>query len=175
MGESVLILDDNLPLLRGLQRALSRHGKRDIYATSDPDEAICYALAERPECAVVDVFLGPGRPTGFDVVAQLRRKQDRIRAVMMSGAWSESYRDLALGFGAIELLEKPFLFPQLTRLLFGAAECHVEDTLIGAKVKHIRRVLEVCQGNRSEAARWLGIRRTTLQKMLRSLNDDAAL
>jgi len=50
-----------------------------------------------------------------------------------------------------------------------------EWTLERVEREHMRRVLEVADGNKSEAARRLGVSRKTLERKLQSRSDDSAV
>src|SRR5262249_61839132 len=66
----VLVVEDERKVLRGLERGLRAEGY-EVLAAADGEEGLRLALAQRPDCVVLDLML-PGRP-GLEVLAELRR------------------------------------------------------------------------------------------------------
>jgi len=122
---------------------------------------------EEPEGAIVDGLLGPGRCSGYELVEELKRERPMMRVWMLSGSATDDYRELALRVGAEDLIEKPFIYAELTRAIFGHAEYAPEDSIHAAKSRHVQNVMRACDGNKSEAARCLGITRSAFQKNLK--------
>jgi ActR/RegA family two-component response regulator len=138
-----------------------------MHGARDPDAALEIARREEPQAAIVDGMLGPGRRTGYDLVIDLKRELPDLRAWMLSGSASQEYRDLALRVGAEDLLEKPVLYSELTRAIFGHAEYAPEDSIHAVRTRHVENVMRACDGNKSEAARCLGVPRSAFQKSLK--------
>lgn len=166
---SVLVVDDDVGIVDALTATLRRTRGRVVYGARDPDVAREIALRERPEGAIVDGILGPGRRTGYELVAELKRELPRLRMWMLSGSATDEYRELALRAGAEDLFEKPPLYAELSRAMFGRVEHAPEDSMQSIKERHVEHVMRACEGNKSEAARCLGIERSTLQKNFKKL------
>src|SRR5258706_5975294 len=79
---TLLIVDDDAPLLNRLARAMERRGF--VVRTADSVAAgIQAAQSSPPDYAVVDLRLGDG--SGLDVVAALRAARADTRIVMLTG------------------------------------------------------------------------------------------
>src|SRR5579863_4830998 len=80
-ARTLLIVDDDAPLLNRLARAMERRGW-DVRTADSVSSGIQAAQAAAPEFAVVDLRLGDGN--GLDVVAALRAARADIRIVMLT-------------------------------------------------------------------------------------------
>src|SRR5882762_6777588 len=79
---SLLIVDDDAPLLNRLARAMERRGF-EVRTAESVSAGIQAAQTDAPEYAVVDLRLADGN--GLDVVAALRAARPDIRIVMLTG------------------------------------------------------------------------------------------
>lgn len=177
---NILLLEDDARLRSALARELADlgHAVATAAAYADfPDEAIHAAHA-----AVFDLRLaGPGGPTGLDALAELRRVNPECRAVVMTGYGSHATALEAGRLGAVHYLAKPVLLPWLLWALGlgpqpaaeGAAvaePAQAAPSLARNEREYIEYVLAQCDGNISEAARVLGLRRQSLQRKLRKFS-----
>jgi nitrogen-specific signal transduction histidine kinase/CheY-like chemotaxis protein len=105
-GELILVVEDNLPLRQVAVTTLEKLGYRTIEAASGA-EALA-ALEAYPEVALLfsDVVL-PGGQNGFDIAAEARRRNPKLRVLFASG--HPNIRDAAHGAppGAT-IMSKPF-------------------------------------------------------------------
>ena len=104
--ETVLLVEDNDGVRRGLARGLKLRGYRVVQA-ADYDEAVRAIgdLGAQLDLVVTDVML-PGR-CGPDVIAAVRAAVPRAGAIAMSGHSDPEILDEILASG-VELLHKPF-------------------------------------------------------------------
>lgn len=117
--QTLLLVDDDALLLKGLRRSLKTAGWNVVCATS-VSEALTLAEHRQPDVCLVDVLMPEGGAIGF--FTGLRDRGLGIPMVMMSGARSilevakESLRS------SVQLLEKPFTSETATKVLHRAID-----------------------------------------------------
>lgn len=166
--ETLLIVDDDAPLLNRLARAMEKRGF--VVETADSVAAgIEAARRAPPEYAVVDLRLGDGN--GLDIVAALRAARADMRIVMLTGYGNIATAVAAVKAGAVDYLSKPADADAIE----AALRAHDSplppppDLPMSAervRWEHIQRVFEQCERNVSETARRLRMHRRTLQRIL---------
>lgn len=105
MTESILIVEDDPSILRGLQMNLSIEGFR-VTAARDGEEAIRLARSVTPDLIVLDLMLP--KKGGIDVIRQLRGDGSDTPIVVLSAKGEEGDKVLALSLGADDYVTKPF-------------------------------------------------------------------
>ncbi|MDQ0458467.1 two-component system response regulator RegA [Rhizobium paknamense] len=165
---SLLIVDDDAPLLRRLARAMEARGFTVDMAGSVA-EGIAKAKAAAPKYAVVDLRLGDGN--GLDVIEAIRERRNDTRIIVLTGYGNIATAVTAVKLGAVDYLSKPAdadeVFNALTQRPGEKAEVP-ENPMSADRVRweHIQRVYEACDRNVSETARRLNMHRRTLQRIL---------
>jgi len=165
---SLLIVDDDAPLLNRLARAMERRGF-EVRTADSVSAGIQAAQTAAPEYAVVDLRLGDGN--GLDVVAALRSARADIRIVMLTGYGAIATAVAAVKAGAVDYLPKPADADAIEAALLSHASAlppPPELPMSAERVRweHIQRVFEQCDRNVSETARRLRMHRRTLQRIL---------
>jgi two-component system response regulator RegA len=168
--KSVLVLDDDERTLTAMARTL-RHSRR-VFTAKTTQEAATVARRERPDLIVVDLRLAVG--SGLDVVRELRDELPGCRFALVSGYLTVDATVAAVRAGADVVLTKPVTAGEIVRRVEEITSTPMDDTtetptLAQAESEHIARVMTDCNGNISEAARRLGIFRSSLQRRLRRL------
>ena len=103
MGEArVLVVDDELRILKFLRASLLAHGYEVITATNGK-EALELARLKQPDIMLLDMFLPV--MDGFEVLQKLR-SFSKLPVIAFSA--SNSVRDRVLNFGANDFVAKPF-------------------------------------------------------------------
>ncbi|MEM9796174.1 MAG: ActR/PrrA/RegA family redox response regulator transcription factor [Pseudomonadota bacterium] len=166
--KSLLLVDDDEPFLRRLERAMEKRGF-EVAAAGSVAEGIAKATRTPPAYAVVDLRLDDGN--GLDVVERLREKRPDCRVVVLTGYGAIATAVAAVKIGATDYLSKPADANDITNaLLCGEEEMPPppENPMSADRVKweHIQRVYELCDRNVSETARRLNMHRRTLQRIL---------
>lgn len=164
---SLIIVEDDVWFLQKLSRAMEARGFVVSGAQSVTD-AIRLIVDNPPAFAVVDLRLGD--ENGLDVIAQLLRRRPTARAIVLTGFGSLVTTVLATKLGAINYLAKPADADDVTKALLVPnlkAEPR-KNPMHPNRVKweHIQRVYELCDRNKSLAARRLNMHRRTLQRRL---------
>jgi DNA-binding response OmpR family regulator len=111
----VLVIDDNLILLKVLTTYLKGLGHTVIY-TPDFKDAYSLALLEHPDVIVIDYFLPGG--TGIELISLLEKRVefDSVKYILMSGSTINFEQilgnDLLHGY-----LQKPFALAELQDMI----------------------------------------------------------
>ena len=164
----LILVDDDAPLRRSLQRALERRGFM-VYAADSLKAGINLAHSVKPEYAVIDLRLEDG--SGIELVRRLRELHPKVRVVILTGYGNIATAVTAVKLGAIDYLSKPAdadeIHAALTRTA-GERAAPPENPMSADRVRweHIQRVYEMCDRNVSETARRLNMHRRTLQRIL---------
>ncbi len=110
----VLIVEDSLTSSQFMSQTLLKAGYQVITA-ADGKEGLQKALAERPQCLLLDVVL-PGM-SGFGVCRQLRAMdpQRSLSIIMVSNKNTKMDQNWGLRQGADRYLPKPFSEEDLVR------------------------------------------------------------
>lgn len=170
-GRSLLIVDDDEPWRRRLERAFRERGF-EVRSAGNYDDALELARVDSPEMAVVDLRM-PGR-SGLEVVRDLHEIDPHTRILVLTGYGSIATAIDAVRLGATNYLPKPADIDEILAAFdkgeappLSPPEPEFEaPSLARAEWEHINRVLADCSGNISEAARRLGIHRRSLQRKL---------
>ena len=165
---SLLLVDDDEPFLRRLERAMEKRGFQ-VEAAQSVAEGIAKATARPSAYAVVDLRLEDGN--GLDVVERLRERRPDARIVVLTGYGAIATAVAAVKIGATDYLSKPADANDITNALLsrkGGMPPPPENPMSADRVRweHIQRVYELCERNVSETARRLNMHRRTLQRIL---------
>ena len=165
---TLLLVDDDLPFLTRLARAMEKRGFTPLTAeTVAAGKEIVRSAA--PAYAVVDLRLEDGN--GLDVVEALRDRRPDARIVVLTGYGAIATAVAAVKIGATDYLSKPADAHDITNALLAKGEAlppPPENPMSADRVRweHIQRVYELCDRNVSETARRLNMHRRTLQRIL---------
>ena len=102
--KSLLLIDDDEPFLRRLERAMEKRGF-DVEAAGSVAAGTAIATARPPAYAVIDLRLEDGN--GLDVVEVLRAKRPDARIVVLTGYGAIATAVAAVKIGATDYLSKP--------------------------------------------------------------------
>jgi len=105
MPETILLVEDDPSILRGLQMNLGLEGFRVITAR-DGEEGLRFARQHRPDLIVLDMMLP--KLSGIQVIQALRAEDPDTPILVLSAKDQESDKVLGLSVGADDYLSKPF-------------------------------------------------------------------
>lgn len=167
-GPLLLLVDDDGPLRRSLERAMERRGFR-VQAAESLREGLNLAHSMRPDYAVIDLRLEDG--SGIDLVKRLRELHPKTRIVMLTGYGNIATAVAAIKAGALDYLAKPADADDVINALLNSGNQLPPppvNPMSADRVRweHIQRVFEQCNRNVSETARRLNMHRRTLQRIL---------
>ena len=103
MGK-ILVLDDVSDVGILVKRILERKG-HEVKAFTEEEPALDYARTGEPELAILDIKLK--RMTGVQVLEELKRIDNAIRAIMLTGYPTMETARESLNLGADEYCVKP--------------------------------------------------------------------
>ncbi len=105
MPETVLVVEDDPSILRGLQMNLGLEGFRTICA-HDGEEGLALLRSHKPDVVLLDLMLP--RLGGLDVIKQVRVDDPDTPIIVLSAKDQEGDKVLALSLGADDYVTKPF-------------------------------------------------------------------
>ncbi|HKA33456.1 MAG TPA: response regulator [Candidatus Binatia bacterium] len=104
MAIPILVVDDEPNFLALMESALGKRGF-DVNTASNRPEALKLLEREMFDFALIDLKLGP--TDGIQLLSEIKRRQPRVRAIMVTGYPTEESRDEARQTGASAYLSKP--------------------------------------------------------------------
>ena len=110
MSATILLVEDDEAILRGLQMNLEGEGYTVVLARNG-EAALELAAAKAPDLVLLDVML-PGL-NGYEVLAEIRRRQPRLPVMMLTAKGTEQDRVMGLDLGADDYIVKPFSLREL--------------------------------------------------------------
>jgi len=103
-GARILVVDDEIEILRALQRSLGAHGY-EVFTAASGEEALEEVAHHRPDLVLLDLGL-PGM-SGLEVCKHVRA-QSNFPIIVLSVKDAERDKVLALDLGADDYVSKPF-------------------------------------------------------------------
>jgi len=102
----VLVVEDQQPVLRVVERALSRAGF-DVLATDSPEHAL-QLLLDHPDVTVLLSDVVMPELSGPELARRARKVRGDLKIMFMSGYASEAFTDQIQQLNNVTTLEKPF-------------------------------------------------------------------
>jgi two-component system, OmpR family, KDP operon response regulator KdpE len=109
-GKRILVVEDDLPIQRNLQRNLEVSGF-EVLITNEGKRAIELVRSEQPDLVLLDLWLR-GDVDGIEVCSQVRQ-WTQIPIIVVSARADEKQKVEALDLGADDFLAKPFNVEEL--------------------------------------------------------------
>lgn len=103
-GARILVVDDEIEIMRALQRSLSAHGY-EVFTASNGEDALEGIVHYRPDLMLLDLGL-PGI-SGLEVCKRVRA-QSSLPIIVLSIKDTEHDKVQALDLGADDYVSKPF-------------------------------------------------------------------
>jgi DNA-binding response OmpR family regulator len=107
---SILIVEDEPALLRGLMDNFRSHGYR-VRTASDGSLGLATALDEPPDLLLLDIMLP--KLNGYEICRQLRERKLDMPIIMLTAKGQEEEIVLGLELGADDYVTKPFSIREL--------------------------------------------------------------
>ena len=136
MAATILIVEDEFPVARGIQYALQQEGYQVVIARSG-EEGLDYATSQAPDLVVLDVRL-PGMD-GFEVLRRLRAAGSKAPVLVLTARDDEVDKVIGLELGADDYLTKPFGLRELMsriKALLRRAYGDLSDAAGGRVIRH---------------------------------------
>jgi len=109
-GSSVLIIEDDPALLRGLKDNFEAQNYR-VQLARDGRQGLAFALANPPELLILDIMLP--KLNGFEICSALRAKRLEMPIIMLTAKDQEKDIVRGLELGADDYVTKPFSIREL--------------------------------------------------------------
>lgn len=103
-GARILVVDDEIEIVRALERSLTAHGY-EVFAVGSGEEALAALAQHRPDLMLLDLGL-PGM-SGLEVCQHVRA-QSNLPIIVLSVRDAERDKVRALDLGADDYVPKPF-------------------------------------------------------------------
>ncbi|MEI8256574.1 MAG: response regulator transcription factor [Deltaproteobacteria bacterium] len=116
MADSILIVEDDPSILRGLEMNLRVDGYQVLTAT-DGAAAVRAFHAAAPDLIILD--LGLPSLDGLDVIREIRKHDPDVAVLVLSARQSETDKVMGLSLGADDYVTKPFGLPELLARIRG--------------------------------------------------------
>ena len=169
---TILVVDDNAAILTAMKYLLA-DAFDQVLTTAQPDD-ILKLMAQQPiDMVLLDMNFSSGVNSGQEGIFWLRAIKKRhpdVPVVLLT-----AYADIALAVkglknGASDFITKPWDNDDLLRKLKDVLDVqHEIVSLDEVEKEHIRRTIDRCHGNLSQAAELLGITRQTLYNKIKRL------
>lgn len=169
---TILIVDDNTSILTAMRYLLDGIFER-ILTLTQPDDILKTMAQEEIAIVLLDMNFSLGVNNGQEGLFWLRtiRKQHPQTPVVLLTAYADvSLAVKGLKNGAADFITKPWDNDELVRKLKDVLDMQSEIvTLDEMEKEHIRRTIDRCHGNLTQAAELLGITRQTLYNKMKRL------
>ncbi|TVR50884.1 MAG: DNA-binding response regulator [Puniceicoccaceae bacterium] len=109
-GETILIVEDDPTMLRGLKDNFEFKGYC-VRTAADGEAGLLAALEVRPDLIVLDLMLP--KMNGYEVCRQLRERGQSMPVIMLTAKSQEDDKLLGLHLGADDYVTKPFSIREL--------------------------------------------------------------
>ena len=121
MTKEILVIDDNLDIRQLITVILKDQGLK-VREAANFDQAILEIDKKLPDVAIIDVKLDKGDNDGIDLLVHLKKIDDDIPVIMISGHANVQMAVDSLKLGAFEFIQKPFSSERLLNFLNRAIE-----------------------------------------------------
>lgn len=169
---TILVADDNAAILTAMKYLLADTFEH-VLTTTQPED-ILKLMAQQPvDIILLDMNFTLGVNTGSEGLFWLRtiRKHHPQTPVVLLTAYADvNLAVKGLKNGAADFVTKPWDNDELLHKLKDVLEMkHEIVSLDEVEKEHIRRTIDHCHGNLSQAAELLGITRQTLYNKMKRL------
>ncbi len=172
---TILIADDNASILTAMHYLLDDTFER-VLTTTQPEE-ILKLMAQQPvDLVLLDMNFTLGVNSGNEGLFWLRtiRKQHPQTPVVLLTAYADvNLAVKGLKNGATDFITKPWDNDEMVHKLKDVLDMQNEIVSLDEMEKeHIRRTIDHCHGNLTQAAELLGITRQTLYNKMKRLSSE---
>jgi DNA-binding response OmpR family regulator len=168
MAATILIVEDEAPVARGIQFALQQEGYDVAIAGTGPD-GLEQASTQAPDLVVLDVRLPD--MDGFEVLRRLRASGSKAPVLMLTARDDELDKVVGLELGADDYLTKPFSLRELLsriRALLRRAYGDLADASGGRVIRHRDLIIDLERRRVARGSRRISLT-TTEFEILRHL------
>ena len=163
MTASILIVEDEFAVARGIQYALQQEGYEVTVARSG-EEGLEFATSLAPDVIVLDVRL-PGID-GFEVLRRLRATGSKAPVLFLTARGDEFDKVVGLELGADDYVTKPFALRELMsriRALLRRAYGDLSNAAGGRVIRHGDLVVDLERRRVQRGTRRIGLTATEFE------------
>jgi len=121
MSKEILVIDDNLDIRQLISSILIDQGYI-VREAANFDQALFEINKKLPDVLIIDVKLDKGDYDGIELLKRLKKIDDEVPAIMISGHANVQMAVDSLKLGAFEFIQKPFSSERLLNFLSRAIE-----------------------------------------------------
>ena len=121
MTKEILVIDDNSDIRQLITGILKDQGYV-VRQAANYDQALLEINKKLPDVAVIDVKLDKGDNDGIELLSHLKKINDDVPVIMISGHSNVQMAVDSLKLGAFEFIQKPFSSERLLNFLNRAVE-----------------------------------------------------
>lgn len=169
---TILVADDNAAILTAMKYLLADTFEQ-VLTTTQPENVLKLMAQQPVDIILLDMNFTLGVNTGSEGLFWLRtiRKHHPQTPVVLLTAYADvNLAVKGLKNGAADFVTKPWDNDELLRKLKDVLDMkHEIVSLDEVEKEHIRRTIDHCHGNLSQAAELLGITRQTLYNKMKRL------
>lgn len=110
MKETILVIEDDASIAKGLKKNLSFEGY-SVFVAPDGERGLELSVDKAPDLIVLDVMMP--KMNGFEVLRELRRREIDVPVIMLTAKGEEMDKVRGLDLGADDYLTKPFGLQEL--------------------------------------------------------------
>jgi two-component system, cell cycle sensor histidine kinase and response regulator CckA len=118
---TILVVEDEEPLVRLLNKVLPREGYQ-VFAATDGEQGIDVYQDHKSEIDVVLLDLGLPKMTGMDVIPKLREQNPHVNIVIATGYLEPEVKAELLRAGVRDCIHKPYLLNEVLEKLDAVLE-----------------------------------------------------
>ncbi|MBI2776140.1 MAG: response regulator transcription factor [Chloroflexi bacterium] len=163
MSATILIVEDEHAVARGIQYALQQEGYTVALAKSG-EEGLEAAVGQAPDLVVLDVRL-PGID-GFEMLRRLRAAGSKAPVLMLTARDDEVDKVIGLELGADDYMTKPFGLRELlsrVKALLRRAYGDLADAQGGRVIRHRDLVIDLERRRVQRGAKRIGLTPTEFE------------
>jgi len=121
MTKEILVIDDNLDIRQLISSILIDNGFK-VREAANFDQAVLEIDKKLPDVAIIDVKLDKGDNDGLELLERIKKINEEVPAIMISGHANVQMAVDSLKLGAFEFIQKPFSSERLLNFLNRAIE-----------------------------------------------------
>jgi DNA-binding response OmpR family regulator len=163
VASTILIVEDEFAVARGIQYALQQEGYEVTIARSG-EEGLEFATAQAPDLVLLDVRL-PGID-GFEVLRRLRAAGSKAPVLFLTARGDEFDKVVGLELGADDYVTKPFALRELMsriRALLRRAYGDLANAAGGRVIRHDDLVIDLERRRVQRGNRRIGLTATEFE------------
>ena len=121
MTKEILVIDDNLDIRQLISNILIDNGFK-VRGAANFDQAQLEINKKLPDVAIIDVKLDKGDNDGIELLKRIKKIDNEVPVIMISGHANVQMAVDSLKLGAFEFIQKPFTSERLLNFLKRAIE-----------------------------------------------------